>query len=806
MDSLLQDLRYASRILWRSPTFTTTALVVLALGIGANTTIYTVVRGMALRPLPFDEPGRLTFIGELSPAGRREAMAPANFADLVSQSHAFEQMALHRGARLILTGRPVPESLIGANVSSTFFSVLRVQAQHGRAFLAQDEQPGGTPAAMLSNSCWVRLFSQDAAIVGRSITLDGIDHSVVGVLPPDFSLWDTDIWVAGFDPTLMTNRVAHNMGAIGRLGEGISLDQARAELDVIGRRLAMAHPATNAGWTFRTTPLQEAWLGVYRQTSLMLLAAVTLVLLIACGNLANLLLERALSRDREISIRLAMGARRGRIVRQMFTESLLLAVLGGAAGVLAASWSLRFVVALIPANTLTQIPGGATSIHLDPHTLGVVLIISLATGVLFGLAPAVRMARADLQGALRETARGTAAGRQSHFWRRTLVVSQVALSAILLIGASLMIQSVWRLQGLDRGHDADNALSVSLFLPQARYPDANARDAFFTTVIERMRALPGVTRVGGVTLLSARGRPFAVEGQPLASPDAATAAVYRVVTPDYLAAIGIPLMRGRHFSPADGPEAPDVAIVNQTLARTFWPNTDPIGRRLQLLGPPEDVWLTVTGVAGDVKESLDPRFPLQLDPRPTIYRPASQEAVNGMTMIVRTAPDPLTLAAAVRREVAAVDPTIPVLALQSVRQGLMQSMETPRFTTMLLTAFAALALLLATVGVYGVIAYSVNQRTQEIGVRMALGAAPANILRAIVREGLTLALLGVVLGIAGAFAAVRLIAHQLYGIGTTDALTFTVVGSGLLIVTVVASYVPARRAASVDPLIALRYE
>ena len=402
----------------------------------------------------------------------------------------------------------------------------------------------------------------------------------------------------------------------------------------------MAHPATNAGWTFRTTPLQEAWFGVYRRPSLILLAAVTMVLLIACGNLANLLLERALSRDREVSIRLALGARRGRIVRQMFTESLLLGVLGGAAGVLAASWSLRFVVALIPANTLTQIPGGSTSIHLDPHTLGLVLVMSLATGVLFGLAPAVRMARADVQGALRETARGTAAGRQSHFWRRTLVVSQVALSAMLLIGASLMIQSFWRLQGLDRGHDADNALSVSLLLPQARYPDASARDAFFTTVIERMRALPGVTRVGGVTLLSARGRPFAVEGQPLASSDAATAAVYRVVTPDYLAAIGIPLMRGRHFSPADGPEAPDVAIVNQTLARTFWPNQDPIGRRLQLLGPPEDVWLTVTGVAGDVKESLDPRFPLQLDPRPTIYRPASQEAVNGMTMIVRTAPIP----------------------------------------------------------------------------------------------------------------------------------------------------------------------
>ena len=568
MDSLLQDLRYASRTLLRSPTFTTTALVVLALGIGANTTIYTVVRGMALRPLPFDEPERLTFIGELSPGGRREALAPANFVDLVSQSQAFEQMAIHRGSRLSLTGRPVPESVIGASVSGAFFSVLRVQPRRGRAFSPRDEQSGGVRAVMLSHRCWVRLFSQDAGVVGRSITLDGIDHSVVGVLPPDFSLWDTDVWVAGFDPTLMTNRVMHNMGAIARLAEGISLDEARAELDTIGRRLARAYPPTNAGWTFRAAPLQEAWLGVYRQTSLILLAAVALVLFIACGNLANLLLERALARDREVSIRLAMGARRSRIARQMFTESLLLALLGGAAGVLAASWSLRFVVTLIPANTLTQIPGGAASIHLDLHTLGVVLIVSLATGVLFGLAPAVRMARADVQGALRESARGTTAGRQGHVWRRTLVVSQVALTAILLIGATLMIQSFWRLQGLDRGH-ADNALSLSLLLPQSRYPDANDRESFFRIVIDRVRALPGVTRVGGVTLLSARGRPVAAEGQPPASRDAATAAVYRVTTPDYLAAIGIPLMRGRHFSPADGPEAPDVAISTRHSPARF---------------------------------------------------------------------------------------------------------------------------------------------------------------------------------------------------------------------------------------------
>jgi predicted permease len=806
MDILLQDLRYACRTLRRSRAFTATALVVLALGIGANTTMYTVVRGIALRPLPYDDPEQLMFIGESSPAGRPEAVAPANFVDLARQSRVFERMAIHRGARFILTGRAVAETVIGANVSSTFFSVLLVQPQRGRPFLPGDEQPGGVHAAMLSHTSWVRLFSEDPAIVGRTITLDGVAHTVVGILPPGFSLWDTDVWVAGFDPALLNSRVAHNVGAIGRLAKGVSLDQARAELDTIGRGVGLGYPATNAGWTFRVMPLQEAWLGGYRSTSLILLAAVALVLLIACGNLANLLLERALGRDREVSIRLAIGASRPRIVRQMLSESVLLAVVGGAAGVLVAYWSLGFVVMLIPANTLTYIPGGAGAIHLDWHTLGVALIMSVATGVLFGLAPAARMARADAQGALRGPARGASAGREGFFWRRTLLVAQVALSAILLIAAALMIESFWRLQGLDRGYDADNALSLSLFLPQTQYPEPGRREAFFRTVMERLRALPGVKRVGGMTLLSARGRPFAVEGQPPASRDAAPTAVYRAATPDYLATIGIPLVQGRHFSTDDGLNAPSVAIVNQTLARTAWPNKDPIGRRLQLLGPPTDGWLTVIGVAGDVKESLDPRYPLRLDPRPTIYRPALQEQVSGMSLILRTRANPPTLAPAVRREIAAVDPAIPVMMLQPVRQGLTESIATPRFNTVLLAGFAALALLLAAVGVYGVIAYAVNQRTHEIGIRMALGAAPAHVVRAVVGEALTLGLIGVVVGVAGAFGAVRLIASQLYGIRTTDPLAFAVVACVLFAVTAVAGYVPARHAAGVDPLNALRYE
>jgi putative ABC transport system permease protein len=804
MDTLVQDLRYAYRTLRRSPGFTATALAVLAIGIGATTSIYSIVRAVALRPLPFGEPDRLMFIGERSPAGRAEPVAAANLIDLAAQSRTFESAAMHRGARFVLTGRSVPETLLGANVSSAFFSVLRVQPQQGRAFRPDDEHRAR--AAVLSHSAWERYFSRDPVIVGQTITLDGIDHSVVGVLPVGFSLWDTDVWVAGFDRALLENRAARNIGAIGRLAEGVSLEQARAELNTISRRLASAYPATNAGWTFRAIPLQEAWLGTYRPASLLLLGAAAFVLLIACANLANLLLQRALARQHEISVRRALGASRVRIVRQMLTESVLLGVLGGALGVLAAAWSLGFVVALIPANTLTHIPGNTDAIHLDLHTLGVAVLASVATGLLFGLAPVSQLFRAKAGGLLPATTRSASAGPQSSFWHRTLVAAQVTLSAILLIAAVLMIQSFWHLQRLPRGYEADNALSFWLSLPQTRYPEPGQREAFFSEVIDRMRALPGVTRVGATTLLSARGRPFIVDEQPPVSRATAATAVYRVATPGYFAAMAIPVLRGRDFVPADRHDSPGVTIVNQTLARTFWANKDAIGQRIHLLGPPEDVSLTVIGVAGDVKESLDPRSPLRLDPRPTVYRPVSQERVNALTLVVRTAPSPLALANDVRRQVAAVDPTIPVMMLQTVRHGLAESMATPRFMTTLLVGFAAVALLLAAVGLYGVIAYSVAQRTKEIGIRIALGAAPRRLSRAILREGLTLTLVGLAFGVVGAFGAVRLIAYSLYGVRETDPVAFTVVPCLLLLVAAGASFVPARRASRVDPLVALHHD
>ena len=805
MRTLVHDLRYACRTLRRSRAYSATALAVLALGIGANTTIYSVVRGLALRPLPFEQPEQLVFIGEAGPGGRREPVAPANLVDLARQSRTLERIAMHRGARLILAGRTLPESVTGANVSSTFFDVLGVKAALGRGFLSHDEQPGGVRTAILSHIGWTRLFSSDPAIVGRTILLDGVEHVVAGVLPAGFSLWDTEIWVAGFAPDFLNSRGSRNAGAIGRLAAGVTLEQARAELDTIGRRLALSYPQTNAGWTFRTTSLQQAWMGDYRPTAFMLLAAVALVLIIACSNLASLLFERALARDREVAIRLALGAGRRRIVQQMLTESMLLGVLGGAAGVLVAYWLLGLVVAAMPSNTLTQIPGGAASIRLDLHTLAVAFVVSLLTGVIFGLVPAIRMARAGAEGALRGTARNAAGGRPRHVSRRALVVTQVALSAVLLIGAALMIRSVLNLHGLDRGYREDNALSLSLLLPQTRLPEASRRQQFFETVIERLRVLPGVTDVGGVTLLSSRGRPFAADGQA-ASAGLAPTAVFRAASPDYLRAIGIPLARGRHFTAADDSAAPAVAIVNETLTRSVWPDVDPIGQRLRLLDSDVDVVLTVVGVAGDVKESLDPRYPLRLDPRPTIYRPAAQQAIVSMTLIVRTGPDPLSLAAAVRREIAAVDSSIPVLALRSVRQGVMESIATPRFNAALLLCFAAIALLLASVGLYGVVACGVKQRTHEIGIRMALGAAPGTVWRAVVGEGLVLGVIGVAVGTAGAFGAVRLIASYLYGVRPTDPLTFIVVAGVLLAVAVLASYVPARRAASLDPLTALRHD
>jgi len=803
---VLQDLRYAGRALRSNRTLTITAIAVLTLGIGASGTIYSVLRPMAFAALPFDRPERLMFIGEVSPGGRPEAIAPANFIDLASQSRTFEGVAMYRGTRVVLTGGSVPESLVGANVSGTFFSILRVRAQLGRVFVPADEQSRAVHAAMLSHSCWTRHFSADSAIVGRTITIDGVDRTIVGVLPPGFSLYDTDVWIAGFDAGALSSRVTHNAGALGRLAEGASLAQAMAELETIGRRLALAYPTTNAGWTFRAMPLHEAWLGNYRPAAVTLLAAVALVLLIACCNLANLLLERAVARDREILIRLALGATRRRIAGQMLAESVLLALLGGAGGVVTAFWFVPLVVRLIPANTLTQIPGGAAAVHVDLHTVAVFTVVSTVAGAIVGLAPVARLAHADRQGALAAIGRDSSGGRQGHLWRRVLVVGQVALSVILLASATLMIQSVGRLLRLDRGYDALNALSLALLLPPNRYPEPGQRDAFFASVIERTRALPGVTDVGGVTLISARGRAFAIDRDPSVPREAAPTAVYRAATPDYLATIGIPLVRGRHFTAADSPTAPGVAIVNQMLARSFWPNDDPIGRRLRVLGPPTDVWLTVIGVAGDVKEALDPRSPLQLDPRPTIYRPASQEQVSSMTLVLRTGPDPLSLAETVRREIAGVDPTIPVLLLQSVQQGLRESMATPRFNAAMLSGFATLALLLTTIGVYGVMAYSVSQRTREIGIRMALGATPGRLQVVILREGMILALSGIVCGLVGATGAARLIAHDLYGVGATDPIALVVVVGVIAVVTMVASVIPARRAAGLDPLAALRHD
>ncbi|MGH9934739.1 MAG: ABC transporter permease, partial [Blastocatellia bacterium] len=642
-------------------------------------------------------------------------------------------------------------------------------------------------------------------------TLSGESYSVVGVLPPDFRLWEAGLWSPGFAEGETPNRADRSAGAIARLKPGVSIEQARAEMETIARRLGQEHPQTNQGWGARVLPLREAWYGDDRKPLLALLGAASLVLLIACVNVTGLLLARAAARGREMAVRAALGAGRIRLVRQLLIESLLLAGLGALAGLLLAHWSLGLLVTLIPSNMLVfSIPGGAEAIRIDTTALFFTMGIFLLTGLGFGLAPALRTSKTELSAALKEGGRGaTAAGSRLNL-QQILVVAEIALAVTLLIGAGLMTRSFARLEALDRGFNPDNVLNLSVSLPQARYRDDAQRAEFFSRAIERLRSLPGVESVGASALLSARGRAFAIRGRPEPATGQEPRAIPRVISPDYFQTVGIPLRAGRHFTSQDTTNAPGVCIVNQTLARRFWPDEDSIGKQIRAPGSPASADpLTVVGVVGDVKESLDPRAPLSLEPQPTLYRPYLQapSGPNGMmTLAVRANTDLLGIATALRREIQTLDKELPVTGIHTAHQALAESVARPRFNTLLLGLFAGVALLLASVGVYGVMAYAVSQRTQEIGIRVALGAQRRDILKLALGQGLKLTFAGLGFGLAGAAALTRVIAGQLYGVTATDPATFIVIPLVLMAVALVACYVPARRAMKVDPLVAMRRE
>ena len=808
MATLLQDLRYAFRLLAKSPSFTLIAVLTLALGIGANTAIFTVVNGVLLRPLGFRDPSRVVLVAEKT-SYPTVSTSYENYIDWRGQSHSFESLEATRGTAITLTGTGEPERLNARMATAPLFSLLGVNAILGRTFLAEEDRAGGAPVVILSYGLWQRHFGAARDILGKSITLDSQPYTVVGVLPGGFELLQPADVFLPFTPwakTLPDDRNWHpGIFVIGRLKDGITREQARTEMVGITKRLEQQYPIYNTGKSADVVGLQEQLVQNVRPALLLLLGAVGAVLLIACLNVANLLLARAAARGREVAIRTSMGASRWRVTRQLITESLLLSLAGGTLGLLFAWASLGPLLKL----SSTSVPAVLT-VGLDRWVLFFTLVVSFVTGLVFGIVPAVRTAKLDLRETLNEGSRGSTTGIGQHRIRGVLVAAEIAMAMLLLVGAGLLLRSFSRLQEVPPGFQADHLLVADLPLSLTAYSKPQQRFEFFDRLVARAKSLPGVRSAGAASFLPVSGGGgalhFNINGRPPKSPHDYTVTGYRTVTPNYFETLGMPLAQGRFFTAADTEKAPTVVVINSAMARTYFPGENPLGKRLQLGAIPEsDVpWMEVVGVVGDVRQGLD------LDPQAEMYLPYRQAdqvlPVFQLSIVLRTATDPLLQAAALRSALGEIDPNQPLVRVRTMEENMAATVAQPRFRTWLIGIFAALALVLAGVGVYGVMSYTVTQRTSEIGIRVTLGAQPEDVFRIVVGEGLRLALAGVGAGILAALALTRLLRSFLYGVSAYDPLTFGGVALILTLVAVAASFFPARRATLVDPLVALRYE
>jgi len=815
MDSLLQDIRYSVRRLLKSPAFTLIVILTLALGIGANTAIFSAVNAVLLRPLGYGEPDRLVTIQHLHPslAGLRTPVSAPGFADYQRQARSIEAMAVETGWAANLTGEGEPARLQGARVTGRYFSTLAVPAAVGRTLLPGEDSAGREHVVVLSNGLWQRLFGKSRAVVGRSLSLNGESYEVVGVMPRDFrdaQNRNVELWTPlVFRPDQLADgeRTHEFLNLVARLRPGVPLEQAAAELRTLAERLKRQYPDQYpSDWSLVTTPLAQRIVGNVRPALLVLLGAVGFVLLIACANVANLLLARAAARAKEIAVRTALGAGRDRLVRQLLTESVLLALTGGVVGLFLAFWGVRAIVALNPTN-LPRVD----EIGVDGAVMVFTLVVSLATGLLFGLAPAVHALGGDLHGMLKEGGRGAAGDRSGQGLRRTLVVAEMALALTLLTGAGLLIKSFARLQGVDPGFDPDRLLTFNLSLPPARYPSDTAQAAFFDQVLPALAAVPGVQAAGATSVMPFSGGwstgSFEIEGYQPPPKQPGPWGDIRIVSPGYFETLRIPLRRGRLLTDQDRPEAPRVAVIDDEFVRRYWPHDDPIGKRLTF-GPPAGAadtssreWVEVVGVVGHTKqEGLDAENRLQL------YLPYSQRPMPFITLAVRTAGDPERYVNPVRRAVQSVDPDQPLSAVSSMDDLISRSVGQRRLSMMLLSLFSGIALVLASVGIYGLMSYSVAQRSRELGVRIALGAARADVLRLVLRQGMTLALTGIVIGVGVAFGLSRVIESQLFGVRATDPATFGGMAVLLTLTALTANLVPAWRATRVDPAVVLRDE
>ena len=808
MNSLGRDLRHGARLLWRDPGFSAAALAALALGMGATCAIFSVVDAVLLKPLPFRDPQSLLVVWESNPAQNLKDMfvTPGDFLEWRNQSRALQALAAVEDVHVNLTGGPnghiEPEELRGERVSASLFPLLGVQPVVGRAFSSDEDQPGHADYALLSHSLWQRRFGGDLSIAGKAIRLRDRSYTVVGVLPAGFSVLDSavDVWIPlGLDPHDARTAGSHFLIVIARLKPGVGVDRARTEMDLIGSRLEQANPALDKGWRPSLVPLREELVGNVRPALLVLLAAVGFLLAMACVNVANLLLARGAARQKEIAIRTALGAGRGRVVAQLLSESVLLALAGGALGVALAHGVVALVSRLGPAS----IPRLAEA-RIDARLFLFALGVSLATGILFGIAPAIQISGANLNAALTEVGRGGTTGRSGRMMRSALVVAEVALAVVVLIGAGLLMRSFVRLRSADPGFQPSGLLTLRVPLAGGRNAAPDRRIAFFQQVADRIATLPGVRTVGAVNGLPLTGlgggSTFTVDGRPAPPHEQRPVALLRSATSAYFRAMGIPLLAGRGLANSDTGQAPPVIVVNQTLARRFWPAGNPIGGRLVVDALNGRV-AEIVGVVGDVKPER-----IESEDWPTIYSPYPQAPVAAMTMVVRAARQPLSLASAVEREVHQLDPNQPVAEMRSMDEVVDRAIARARFNTALLGVFAVIAFLLAAVGIYGVISCDVSERTHEIGIRVALGAQPGDVLKLVVGHGARLAGYGIAAGMVAAFALTRLMASMLYGVQATDVYTFAAIPVLLGGVALAASYLPSRRALALDPVTALRHE
>jgi putative ABC transport system permease protein len=807
LGDLLHDLRYAARTQLKNPAFTIVAVIALALGIGANTAIFSVVNTVLLRPLPYKNPDRLMMVWEeASKHGYpRDTPTAANFVDWRDQNQVFEGMAAMLEASFNLTGTGDPERLEGNRVSAALFPLLGVEPQIGRVFTAAEDQPGSQRVVLLSYGLWQRRFGGDPGIVGKSLTLNGDSYTAVGVMPARFHFptINDQVWVPiAFSPEEAGNRNVHYLRVLARLKPGVTMSQAQTEMSTIATRLQQQYPQTNTDVGAVVTSLQEQLVGDIRPALLILLGAVALVLLIACANVANLLLARAAVRQKEIAVRVALGARRWRLIRQFLTESVLLSTLGGIVGLAIAYGGLFLLKAFIPEN-ISQ----AREISIDFKVLGFTLLVSLATGVIFGLAPAIQAVRFNQIETLKEGGRDAATGGSGKRLRSLLVTAEVAISLVLLIGAGLLLNSFLRLRNVDPGFRIDNLLTMKIVLPEPKYEEAARRSQFYTDLVQRVEGLAGVRSAAVTTSLplysQGKSTSIGIEGRPAPPPGQEPIIVTRVISPEYFDTMGIPLLQGRQFTEQDTATSPNVVVISETMARRYWPNEDPIGKRIATgrIRKPED-WIQVIGVVKDVRQ-----FKLTIDPKPQMYLSHKQaEFFFPEDLVVRTDVDPTSMAATVRNAVWQIDKDQPVSNIQTMEEILADSIARQRFSMLLLAIFAAVALVLAAVGIYGVMSYSVAQRTHEIGIRMALGAQTGSVLKLAVGYGMKLVGIGIVIGLIAAFALTRVMSTLLFGVTATDPATFTLISLLLICVAAIASYVPARRATKVDPMIALRYE